>query len=100
MPIDGINHNGRPGPVLVAAKTYQASGTNGKAADSPERDHVQISERSQEFARIRQLVDAQPEVRLERVNKLAKSIDSGTYDVKGEQIAEAIIQKNLVDLKG
>jgi anti-sigma28 factor (negative regulator of flagellin synthesis) len=44
-------------------------------------------------------VDAQPDVRLDRVNKLAKAIDSGIYDVKAEQIAEAIIQKNLIDLK-
>jgi negative regulator of flagellin synthesis FlgM len=100
MPIDGINHNARPGPVLYATKSNHASGSNGKAASSPERDVVQISERSQEFIRIQQLVDAQPDVRLDRVNKLAKAIDSGTYDVKGEQIAEAIIQKNLIDLKG
>lgn len=100
MPIDGINHDARPGPVLLAAKSHHASGSNGKAAPSPERDVVQISERSQEFIRIQQLVDAQPDVRLDRVNKLAKAIDSGTYDVKGEQIAEAIIQKNLIDLKG
>ena len=100
MPIDRINQDARPGPVLFSSKSYHASGSNGKAAPSPARDIVQISERSQELLRIRQLVDAQPDVRLDRVNKLAKAIDSGTYDVKGEQIAEAIIQKNLIDLKG
>jgi len=100
MPIDGINHDARPRPVLYAAKSYHASGSNGKAGPSPERDVVQISEHSQEFLRIRQLVDAQPDVRLNRVNQLAKTIDAGTYNVKGEQIAEAIIQKNLIDLKG
>lgn len=100
MPIDGINYDARPGPVLVAAKSNHASGNNGKAAPSPARDNVHISQRSQEFLRIRQLVDAQPDVRLDRVNKLAKAIDSGTYDVKAEHIAEAIIQKNLIDLKG
>ena len=100
MPIDRINHDARLGPVLLAAKSYHASGSDGEAAPSPQRDEVQISERSQEFLRIRQLVDAQPDVRLHLVNKLAKAIDSGTYDVKGEHIAEAIIQKNLIDLKG
>jgi len=100
MPIDGINHDARPGPVLYATKNDHAFGSNGKAAPSPERDNVHISQRSQEFLRIRQLVDAQPDVRLDRVDKLAKAIDSGTYNVKGEQIAEAIIQKNLIDLKG
>ena len=100
MPIDGINYGARPRPVLYAAKNRNASGGNGKAGPSPEPDNVQISERSQEFLRIRQLVDAQPDVRLDRVNKLAKAIDSGTYDVKAEHIAEAIIDKNLIDLKG
>ena len=99
MPIDGISYDARPGPVLYAAKSSHSSGSNGKAATSPERDVIQISERSQEFSRIRQLVDAQPDVRLDRVNKLAKAIDSGTYDVKAEQIADAIIQKNLIDFK-
>ena len=97
MPIDGINQGARLGPVLYAAKSNHASGSNGKPA--PERDIIQISERSQEFLRIRQLVDAQPDVRLHRIDKLAKAIDSGTYEVKGEHIAEAIIQKNLIDLK-
>ena len=100
MPIDGISYDARPGLVLYAAKSSHSSGSNGKAAASPERDIVvQISEHSQEFSRIRQLVDAQPDVRLDRVNKLAKAIDSGTYNVKAEQIAEAIIEKNLIDLK-
>jgi negative regulator of flagellin synthesis FlgM len=98
MPIDGIKHDARPGPVLLEARSYRASGSNGKAS-SPQSDDVQISEYSREFFRIRQLVDAQPDVRLDRVNQLAKAIDSGTYDVKGEQIAEAIIEKNLIDFE-
>lgn len=99
MPIDGIRYDAKSGPVLYATKSSHSSGGTGKPAASTERDVVQISERSQEFSRIRQLVDAQPDIRLDRINKLAKAIDSGTYDVKGTQIAEAIIQKNLIDLK-
>ena len=97
MPIDGINYGARPAPILYAAKSSHSSGSDGKV--SSERDVVQISERSQEFYRIRQLVDEQPDVRLDRVNKLAKAIDSGTYNVKSEQIAEAIVQKNLIDFE-
>ncbi|MCI0423533.1 MAG: flagellar biosynthesis anti-sigma factor FlgM [Acidobacteria bacterium] len=100
MPIDGINENAKLGPVLFSSKSHHAHGSNGRAAPSQERDEVQISDRSQEFLRIRHLVDAQPDVRLDRVNKLAKAIDAGTYNVKGEQIAEAIIQKHLIDVKG
>jgi anti-sigma28 factor (negative regulator of flagellin synthesis) len=51
------------------------------------------------FVEIRKLVDALPDVRLDRVNQLAKAIDEGTYDVKGHEIADAIIRKNLIDFE-
>ncbi len=100
MPIDGINQNGRAGPFLVSgARSYLASGTNGRSDLPQSPDDLQISDRTQELLRVRKLVDAQPDVRLDRVNRLAKSIDEGTYDVRGEQIAEAIIEKHLIDLE-
>jgi flagellar biosynthesis anti-sigma factor FlgM len=99
MPIDRINHNARPRPILFAAKGYDGSSGKVKPVFSSQRADARISERNEEILRIRQLVDALPDVRLDRINKLAKAIDSGTYDVKSEQIAEAIIQKNLIDPK-
>jgi flagellar biosynthesis anti-sigma factor FlgM len=99
MPIDRISHDATRGPILYAAKRSHTSGSHVKTTPSPRRDVVQISKRSQEFCRIRELVDAQPDVRLDRVNKLAKAIDSDTYDVNSSQIAEAIIQKNLIESK-
>jgi flagellar biosynthesis anti-sigma factor FlgM len=97
MRTDGINETGMT--YLASAQNRSSNGNCGKAAAARQPDAVQISDRTQEFQRIRQLVDALPEVRLDRVNRLAKSIDEGTYDVKSEQIAEAIIEKHLVDLE-
>jgi len=99
MPIDRINHSARPRTILFAAKGYDGSNGKVKAVFSSQRADAQISERDEEILRIRQMINALPDVRLDRINKLAKAIDSGTYDVKGEQIAEAIIQKNLIDPK-
>jgi negative regulator of flagellin synthesis FlgM len=101
MPIDGINDNGKVGPIhLAKSQAHRSNGNHGEAAATRQPDNVQISDRTEELLRIRRLVDALPEVRLDRVNALAKAIDEGNYNVKGEQIAEAIIQKHLIDLKG
>jgi negative regulator of flagellin synthesis FlgM len=101
MPVDGINDNGKLGPVaLTVVKSRQDNGNSSKTAAAREHDSVQISDWTQEFLRIRRLVDDFPDVRLERVNQLARAIDEGTYNVKGEQIAQAIIQKHQIDLEG
>jgi negative regulator of flagellin synthesis FlgM len=97
MPIDGINETGRI--YLASAQNQYSNGNCGKAAAARQPDDVQVSDRNREFQRIRELVDALPEVRLDRVNRLAKSIDEGTYHVKSEEIAEAIIQKHLIDIE-
>jgi negative regulator of flagellin synthesis FlgM len=100
MPIDGINENNKFVPIVLgAAKSHHSNGNSSKAAAVRQPDNVQISDRKQELLRIRRLVDDLPDVRLERVNQLAKAIDEGTYNVKGEQIAEALIRKHLIDLK-
>jgi negative regulator of flagellin synthesis FlgM len=101
MPIDGINDNGKLAPLaLTVVKNRQNNGDSSKAATARQHDNVHISDRTQEFLRIRRLVDDFPDVRLDRVNELARAIDEGTYNVKGEQIAQAIIQKHAIDLEG
>jgi negative regulator of flagellin synthesis FlgM len=97
MSIDGINGTGKI--YLASAPNRYSNGNAGKAAAARQPDGVQVSDRNQEFQRIRELVDALPEVRLDRVNRLAKSIDEGTYNVKSEDIAEALIQKHLIDIE-
>jgi negative regulator of flagellin synthesis FlgM len=100
MPINGINQNGTARPILFTAARRYSDDSNERAASARPHDQVEVSDRMQELLRIRKLVDAQPDVRLHLVNRLAKAIDQGTYNVKGEQIAEAIIEKHMIDLEG
>ena len=51
--------------------------------------------KQREFIRIRQLINNLPELRLDRISRLTKAIDEGTYHVSSKKIAEAIIQKNF-----
>jgi flagellar biosynthesis anti-sigma factor FlgM len=69
------------------------------ASDISRGDTVYISEQSREFFKIRQLVDQLPEVRTDQVNRLAGEINQGAYQVEGTQLADAVIRKNMVDLR-
>ena len=101
MSINGIGDGGGTGPVeFKISHSHSSNGKGKKTTPSQSQDFVEISDQTREFLKIRKLVDALPDVHLDRVNQLAKAIDEGTYNVKGEQIAEAIISKNLIDLKG
>ena len=62
-------------------------------------DAFSISDRSHEFVRVRNLVDSQPDFRLAKVNSLSKAIEQGHYNKNGEMIADALIRRNLIDLR-
>jgi flagellar biosynthesis anti-sigma factor FlgM len=102
VPIDGIV--GRTASELIAFRIDdgQKDRTYYRATSVPKskgQDDVGFSEMTKRFVEIRRLVDSLPDVRLDRVNQLAKAIDEGTYEVKGDEIADAIIRKNLIDFE-
>jgi len=67
------------------------------AANSVESDKVQISKRSKEIQRVREAVEASPDVRSEKVKELKTAVESGSYNVKGEAIAEEMIKRSVID---
>ncbi len=99
MAIDGI-HGKLPGVLLpFTGRSFDAQ--EKIAAKSPVKelpDSLDVSPGSSEFSRVRKMVNAIPDFRLDRVNHLAKQIEEGTYNLKGELIADALIRKNLIDL--
>ncbi|MBI5598582.1 MAG: flagellar biosynthesis anti-sigma factor FlgM [Deltaproteobacteria bacterium] len=60
-------------------------------------DKVEISQRSKEVQKARDVVDGVPDVRDARVDELKKSINDGTYNASGEAVAAGIIKKSLID---
>jgi negative regulator of flagellin synthesis FlgM len=97
--------HGNPAQLTVIDQLHRPAVERG---NSPGRSHYQagksedsifISERSQEFARVRRLVEQQPDVRLEKVNRLATEIDKGTYQVSGKKLADAVIRKHMIDFR-
>jgi negative regulator of flagellin synthesis FlgM len=54
-------------------------------------DSVEISERASELARAKQVVEAAPEVRADKMAALKKQIADGTYDVPAEALADKLL---------
>ncbi|MCL6450626.1 MAG: flagellar biosynthesis anti-sigma factor FlgM, partial [Acetobacteraceae bacterium] len=63
----------------------------------PEGDRVDISARAQEVQKLREAVARLPEVRRDRVERVARELGQGTYRVSPEEVAEKILGRSLVD---
>jgi|GEM_PF-2500135 len=58
-------------------------------------DKVRLSERSREIARIRELVEAAPEVRAEKIEAVKAELAQGKYKIKPEALAGKILLTHL-----
>jgi len=97
MEIDGTN------PLMDLNKDVQRL----DSAQKPERarncgeqiesDRLELSVRSRENSHLDELIRSTPDVREARIGEVRASIESGTYNVKAEKIAEKIIEGNLLD---
>ncbi len=81
------------GDNLTVRKTEKSGNVSGKQR----ADEVTISREALSTQQVRKYMQEIPDVRIERVRDLQARIQSGTYDVSGEDIAEKIIGRSIVD---
>lgn len=60
-------------------------------------DKVTLSTEGREIQAIRQKIAESPEVREAMVAQLREAIKTGTYNVSGDEIAEKMLTRNLLD---
>ncbi len=56
-----------------------------------------MSSRAKTLNRIAAAVDTVPDIRTEKVIRIKQAIDAGTYDVKSEDVVDALIRDRLSD---
>jgi negative regulator of flagellin synthesis FlgM len=61
------------------------------------KDQVRISTRAKQFQKAYELVAQTPDVRSEKVTPLQDAIKTGTYNVRGEQVANKLIANTILD---
>lgn len=95
-----ISGNGRAidlANLLLGVHEVERLGGKKLTNDAPRHDQVEISEHAKEIQRIKALVNAPDTARTERIEQLRKALDSGTYDINGRKVADALIRHILTD---
>lgn len=83
--------------LLGVQGTEGRKGYQSHAQPAAGQDAVHISSRAKELQRIQALANEPDEARAERVEQIRQSIDSGTYDVSGRKVGDAVIKQVLTD---
>ncbi len=98
MEINGTNPlicvNNKVQRLEGSQQSERAQKSGGEQSDS---DRLELSVRSREISHLDELIRSTPDVRESRVEQVRRELESGTYNVKAEKIAEKIIGGNLLD---
>jgi negative regulator of flagellin synthesis FlgM len=98
MEINGTNPsivNPNPQRVESSQGTQRSSQSGG--GQNPDSDRLELSTTSREISHLEELIRSTPDVRQARIDEVHRQIESGTYNVKAEKIAEKIIGGDLLD---
>ncbi|WP_353683447.1 flagellar biosynthesis anti-sigma factor FlgM [Thermodesulfovibrio sp. 3907-1M] len=89
--IDGIAPNAQIAPEKSQGKTPE------RGEEVLTKDQVTLSEAAKNIARLMVEVSNIPDIRADKVDELKNAINSGTYEVKGSEIAGKMIKEALID---
>jgi negative regulator of flagellin synthesis FlgM len=98
MQISGHGKVDHLAKVLLGVHEAESSGARQATARTQAgKDEVQISAQAKELQRIRELVNQPDLERTERVESIRRSLESGTYDVSGRAVGDALVRQVLTD---
>lgn len=67
------------------------------AGKSVQAESVKLSTTARELQKVREVLEVTPEVRAEKVGQFKQEIEAGTYNVRGDKIAEKMLRVSLID---
>ena len=77
--------------------TLAGSTASGGDVQGRQAAQVNVSATAQEILKVKKQISELPDVREARVQALKAQVESGTYNVSGEDIADLIIRRTLAD---
>jgi flagellar biosynthesis anti-sigma factor FlgM len=95
-----ISGHGKPdylAKILLGIQGTNTVSSKSKTQQDGRQDQVQISDRAKEIQRIKSLADQPDAAREERIERINRSVEAGTYAVSGKQVADALIRQTLTD---
>jgi len=76
-------------------KAHSFSGTGSDEGIS--KDEVVLSPEAKQIQKAKELIDALPDIREDRVAEIRARIEAGEYQIDGEKIASKIIEESLLN---
>jgi negative regulator of flagellin synthesis FlgM len=70
---------------------------SGDEGDQLNSDRIELSVRGREIQHLDEMIRSTPDIRTARVEQVRQALESGTYNVKAEMIAEKILGGDLID---
>ncbi len=93
-PLVGLNTGIQRLEPVKQSQTVQKAGDE---HPNPETDRIEFSLRSREILHLDEIIQSTPDIREAKVAQIRSAIETGTYNVKAEKIADQIIRGNLLD---
>ncbi|MBW1939949.1 MAG: flagellar biosynthesis anti-sigma factor FlgM [Deltaproteobacteria bacterium] len=91
-------------PINIDAYISNARGKRNMDASSEKastnvikEDTVVLSQKGREIQEAKNFLDSVPDIREEKVVRIKKQIENGTYQVDGEKIAIKMIKESLIN---
>ena len=100
MEINGKNPLDALSPSVQRLDLQQPSQRIQKSSDGKPQlssDRIELSVRSREIQHLDELIQSTPDVRENKVEEIRSAIESGTYNVRAEKIADKILNGSLID---
>lgn len=60
-------------------------------------ESVNLSHKAKDLQKAREVMEATPEIRENKVGQLKREIEAGTYSVKRDEIATKMVRESLID---
>lgn len=95
MSIQGTRASGTTTATIVDFAKHKESREAAASESVPSSDSSGITNGARELSQAREVVEASPEVRAEKVAALKAAIANGTYDADPRAIARSLLEKGL-----
>lgn len=87
----------KTGGVQPAAPASPATG--GGSVSGAQESIATISDRGRLVSEARKMVDSLPDIRVDRVERIQSALDSGTYQVEGEKVADKMVTEAVKEIR-
>ena len=100
MEIPGNNYRVKGKTIQDRIKVGDKTNTSkspGVTSSTGSAEHIAISSKAKDIQKATEAVNAAPDIRIEKVNRIKEQIANGTYSVSSEQLAEKILENIITE---